>query len=187
VKPINRTSRGDWEEVLTGQTSPEKLAARLGISRATIYREAKRAGWPMPARKKLEVAERETRRLTRFIRIRMRNLSHNRAQTDQQVLRLIAKLYCHVESRIDELTENGNLMTSDQVTRMVRSLVWLSRLERERQDWIAALRDVRTRVKLVDSVTRERSPDPEEMAEATVEAPPPDLDAPLIPGPTEVP
>lgn len=183
-----KITREDWDRFLDKGIRPR------GVSRATLYRRARSEGWqtkpPPPPRKSQKVEQELTRReqtvIVEKLKIRLEHFATNRAQTDQQVLRLISKLRCLAESLIDEVVAQGRLLSSGTLVRLTRMLMNLEKLERHRQEWIAKVTEKEKRIVLIERVTRERPPDPEEMAQLPIGAPTPHIPT-GIPGPTSAP
>lgn len=179
-RPITREH---WDRFLARGILPR------GVSRATLYRRARAEGWqekPPPKKSEkleIEISRSEQTRIVQKLRIRLDLLARNRAETDQQVLRIISKARCFIESAMDEIAQRGRIFSMQGLLRVSRIMLNLEKLEWHRQEWITKATERSKRVIIVERVTRERPPEPHEMLEATEEAPATNLDAPVIPGP----
>src|SRR3990167_1955829 len=106
-RPRKKVTREMWDRLHRERMTPQGCIRELGASRALLYRAAKEEGWPVPAVDPRMVTPQEQVLVLERLKIRTEFLSRNRHETDQQVLRIIAKLRCHVESWIEHITRNG--------------------------------------------------------------------------------
>lgn len=156
--------REQWERVRRGEISETRLARELRMTRATLKNIVRREGWPdregsAPTTVPMATeADAKIRALTRRKILRMEFLAHNRTQSHQQVLRIVQKVRCNLESYVDGHAETGYAMHPKTCKLVLHALAWAERIEADRQALIATVGEKKVAFALIEKHITEAPP-----------------------------
>lgn len=144
-----------WMRFVRGDATMRQVCEETGLSKNTVRAASKREGWPQrpetsPMFLPVPPATATATVDVPTIAIDVRLLARNRTESHAQVLRMVMKLRCHLESWVDRETAEGRIIEPEMVKMHGHALAWLERIEADRQRLILIAGKGGERVNLVN-------------------------------------